>query len=901
MKEQVILSYTKGITRTPSDFLCEDGELAECVNLEVKGQELVPIEMPVDMGVTLGANEELVYVHNIGQSSRKNYITLTKSGSTSIIKAFYLNGTSKNYYSLSVSVEGFTAVASLGMTLVIYGSNAPTYVLFKELTYQVLGSELPEVSLSFNLTGKYRLEESSYNIEETGENQSPTRITGSTEIHQSHVNKFIAENGSNDGKFIYPFFVRYALRLYNGSYVKYSAPVLMLPSVLTSPSVHLLNSDYSGGLKSSDFVVGGYVADLQMKVNNVDDLSNWSDIVKGVSIFITRETFSYNQAYVDESEGKGNFLSESNWSNDDQTRGSVPCEHLGEITEADLLDGWTVVVNTLPEGYKKWKTTDIYNLLGSGVYAVPTFEKGQFLSDLLANSAVYYKYLDVNTSDLIGLSTDYVIVNERFNPYPINTIEQSEVLDLMGDYMSNDVLIPSFVNTYNSRLNIANIKRILYKGYSPDSLCQNLTPATPYHSYNVYVFIHSEGGEDIVVKSNNISDSNLDIYGAYLYYPDTDAYKMVIHDIEQNHYSSIPLAEDMYSNGSYYINLDGLSWISGDPGISETKINYELLPNKLFTSEVNNVFYFPLAGINTVGTGKILGISALTRPISQGQFGEYPLMAFCSDGNFALRVDSEGFYSGISPMQEDIILGHDKLTPLENSILAITKKGILITGASSDLTQIATQLEGRNFMSGSLSDITEGAASFSSLITNSTDVEGFREYLEGARMAYDYSSERIFIYNKSKNYCYVYLFRNGTISKLVMIGEHIITHVIDYPDSVIQTSSGKLYSLYEREDINELTDKRLGFAVTRPMKLGNPLSYKSIRQVKHMFYRESESSSVKCKIYGSNDNITYYLVPSKYGKPFKYYRIAFYTDLLPKEAFAGTALIIDERRNHKLR
>lgn len=896
MKEQVILSYTKGITRTPSDFLCEDGELAECVNLEVKGQELVPIEMPVDMGVTLGANEELVYVHNIGQSSRKNYVTLTQSGSTSIIKAFYLNGTSKNYYSLSVPVEGFTAVASLGMTLVIYGSNAPTYVLFKELTYQVLGSELPEVSLSFNLTGKYRLEESSYNIEETGENQNPTQITGSTEIHQSHVNKFIAEKGNNDGKFMYPFFVRYALRLYNGSYVKYSAPVLMLPSILTSPSVHHLDTTYSGGLKSADFVVGGYVADLQMKVNNVDDLSNWSDIVKGVSIFITRETFSYNQAYVDESEGKGNFLYESNWSNDDQTRGSVPCEHLGEITEADLLDGWTVIVNTLPKGYKKWETTDIYSLLDSGVYAVPTFEKGQLLSDLLANSAVYYKYLDVNTSDLMGLSSEYVILNERFNPYPLNTIEQSEVLDAMGDYMSNDILIPSFVNTYNSRLNIANIKRILYKGYAPDSLTQQITGDS---AYDVYVYIHSEGGNDIIVKSEN--HLTFEMYGAYVYYPDTDAFKMVIVDKTNNQYATIPLVEDMHSNGSYYINLDGLTFTSGNPNISATSVNYELLPNKLFTSEVNNVFYFPLAGINTVGTGKILGISALTRPISQGQFGEYPLMAFCSDGNFALRVDDEGFYSGISPMQEDIILGHDKLTPLENSILAITKKGILITGASSDLSQIATQLGGRNFVSGSLSGITEGAASFSSLITNSTDVEGFREYLEGARMAYDYSSERIFIYNKSKNYCYVYLFRNGTITKLVMNGEHVITHVIDYPDSVIQTSSGKLYSLYEKEDINELTDKRLGFAVTRPMKLGSPLSFKSIRQIKHMFYRESESSSVKCKIYGSNDNITYYLVPSKYGKPFKYYRIAFYTDLLPKEAFAGTALIIDERRNHKLR
>ena len=70
MKEQVLLSYKKGITRTPSDLLCEDGDLAECVNLEVRNEELVPMEMPVDMGVTLASGEELVHVHNISQVGR---------------------------------------------------------------------------------------------------------------------------------------------------------------------------------------------------------------------------------------------------------------------------------------------------------------------------------------------------------------------------------------------------------------------------------------------------------------------------------------------------------------------------------------------------------------------------------------------------------------------------------------------------------------------------------------------------------------------------------------------------------------------------------------------------------------------------------------------------------------
>lgn len=893
MKEIKTISYLKGITRTPSDFLCEDGDLAECVNLEVRGQELVPIEMPVYMGVTLGAGEELVYVHAISQQDRKNYITRTKSGSSYIIKAFYIdNGVRKNY-SLALSINELVSCVSLGMTLVVYSKTAPNYVLFTENDYKVLGSQLPDVSLSFNLTGAYRLEDEVYTIEETGENNSPYSITDSTAVHQAHVNKFIAEKATGQGKFMYPFFVRYALQLYNGQYTRYSAPVLMLPSIYTSPSVHLMGQTLSGGLKSADFIVGGYVADLQMKVNSIGELENWKDVVKGVSIFITRPTYSYNQAYDD----SDNFLKESNPTSNSGTLLSAKCEHIGEITEADTVEGKTVVVNTLPSGYTKFDTKSVYNILGIQTLSVPTIPADELAGDLLASSAVFYKYVAMDTDDLVNASSDYETLAEKYNEYPLETIEQSEKLDTMGDYMTNDILVPSFANAYNSRLNIANITRYLFKGYSPDSLAQQINGNS---AIDAYVFIHSESGNDIVVKSSNFY--TFGVYGAYLYYPDTDAYKMVLVDRTNNRHAVVSLVEDMYSNGSYYFNLEGITFQNGTIEVSATSVNYETLPNKLFTSDVNNPLYFPLAGINTVGTGRILGISALTRPISQGQFGEYPLMAFCSDGNFALRVDSEGFYSGISPMQEDIILGQDKLTAMENSILAITKKGIMITGASSDLALIAQQMDGKNFAASSLDGLADVDSAYKALFNYANDTEGFRDYLEGARMAYDYSSDRIIIYNKEKSYCYVYMFSNGTVSKLVVgDGDKVITHALSYPDSILQTASGKLYSLYEKQDINELSDRRFGFAVTRPLTLGNPLSLKTVRQIKNMFYRESEASSVKYKIFGSNDNITYAPIRSRYGKPYKYYRLAFFTELLPKESFAGSAIVVEERRNHKLR
>ena len=67
------IAYKAGITRTPSDFLCEDGELAECINLTTENEELKVVPQPESMfgGV---AKDPLIYVHE--GSNYKNYITL---------------------------------------------------------------------------------------------------------------------------------------------------------------------------------------------------------------------------------------------------------------------------------------------------------------------------------------------------------------------------------------------------------------------------------------------------------------------------------------------------------------------------------------------------------------------------------------------------------------------------------------------------------------------------------------------------------------------------------------------------------------------------------------------------------------------------------------------------------
>ena len=201
-----------------------------------------------------------------------------------------------------------------------------------------------------------------------------------------------------------------------------------------------------------------------------------------------------------------------------------------------------------------------------------------------------------------------------------------------------------------------------------------------------------------------------------------------------------------------------------------------------------------------------------------------------------------------------------------------------------------------------LNNIGTSIPELANLVSKGSDNTGFLSYVYGSRMAFDYASNRLLVYNPSKTYSYLYNFDNGTVSKIIINGgKKIISSVLDYPDTIVQDESGVLYSLYEKVDISMQESRQYGIALTRPLKLGAALAMKSIKQIIHLTSNHGNGSYVKYLLYGSNDNVTYYRISSRFGKPYKYYRVAIYTHLLPKESLSGTALTIEERRTHKYR
>ena len=876
MKEKILLTYRKGITHSPSDMLCEDGDLEECVNLEVKGQELVPMEMPVKLGFSLESGESLILVHNT-KIDDKNYVTI-KNG---VLRIFKVIGTSKSYYDFTLDCGDVKSIQYIGNSIVVYTEDSPHYILYSNGGYKYLGSKLPEVNLSFDLSGDFVVSDKFELVTPDAETLEDEDFQKSVSLSLlAEVNKFVEEESIAKGKFMFPFFVRYALRMFDGSYTGHSAPILMLPSTNIAPFV-VSNTEMEGSNaiinKKLEAQAGAFVAQLEASINSVNgDFEEWKDVISSVDVFVSRQIYTYDQ-------NGENFY--TGWT-----------EQAGESSQ---FVGTYNGASTIWDGYTQMKNKATVDISDNYLHRwhIPR-RTSEDINGEITSTSLFYKYSSVSVDEV--LDGDSVSLSGT-----LSALEVGEALT--DDYMTHDIFVPESSFVYNGRLNISSIRRMLFDGFPVDSMTNMVKQATEdgfdydllFGRYRVYTYIKSpNGGDDIIVKSETSKNGSL--FGTFVFYPDSDAYKMVIEDVSNSRHATLQLTEHPLLNGAFaFVGFQPLSFVSGSAGISTTD-NVETQLNKLYVSNVNNLYHFPLEGIYTVGSDRIIGISAVTRPISQGQFGEFPLIAFCSDGNYAMRVDEQGYYSAISPVQEDVVLSNDKITPMENSVIIITQKGIMLT-AGGEMQKIASQMDGGVFNVSTLDSIGTSVSGLSGLVANSSDTTGFLSYVYGSRMAFDYASNRLFVYNPNKSYSYVYNFGNDTLTKMTLPdGAKIITSVIDYPDTIIQDSSGNLYSLYTKEDVSIKSQRQYGVAVSRPLKMGAALSLKSVKQVMNLASYAGDSF-VKYKLYGSNDNVEYYRISSRFGKPYKYYRVAIYTYILPKEAVSGTALIVEPRREYKLR
>jgi hypothetical protein len=354
---------------------------------------------------------------------------------------------------------------------------------------------------------------------------------------------------------------------------------------------------------------------------------------------------------------------------------------------------------------------------------------------------------------------------------------------------------------------------------------------------------------------------------------------------------------------------------SGSPGTGSP--NPERLYNEIFVSEVNNPFVFRAEGNITVGNGDILGISTLTQAISQGQFGQYPLIVFTTEGIWAASTSSTGLFSAVHPMSREVCNNPKSITQTDGAVFFSSAKGLMVV-VGNDVRNVSDQMAGKT-------------NSFKILVNNAEEEQlvnlgNFREFLASCFIAYDYRDSLLWIFNASYDACYVYSIKSGTFGKYDFGTGKNVTNVINYyPDYLLQNSDGVL-SLLARSDINNdgTTPQGGTFTlntyntrlITRPMKLENALALKSLMQIRHIkdFTPRTTTETVDgqtvthhwpalaLRIFASNNLDHWTELNSLRGTPWKYYRFRYdFTNMIATDRFAGTMVVTQERRTNKMR
>jgi hypothetical protein len=315
------------------------------------------------------------------------------------------------------------------------------------------------------------------------------------------------------------------------------------------------------------------------------------------------------------------------------------------------------------------------------------------------------------------------------------------------------------------------------------------------------------------------------------------------------------------------------------------------MPNKLYTSQVNNPFYFPLSGINTVGTGRIIGISSAAKALSEGQFGQFPLYAFTTEGVWAMEVAADGTYSARQPISRDVCTGRESITQMDSSVLFATERGIMQISGSA-VSCITDSID---------ADKPFSPSSLPLLHLISLDATNFkatplRQFVKGCSMVYDYTNQQVIVSNPAYEHALVLSLKSGQWAHMDM---KIDRAVPSYPNALAMTE-GKLVDFSTRLD--EEVQVSL---ITRPFKLDAPDIHKTIRQI---IQRGVRNTGIQA-LYASNDLQNWVSVwacngarmGAFSGTPYKYFRMVLSLEALSDTSLSGFSVDYVPKLTDRLR
>lgn len=945
----------KGLSLTPDEMSVENGALSLCGNLELHDGALRPSIVtgtPLSQPLTInGVVAKILYVHETG--NYRHLIAIASSaiywflqdgslGSTTPIKSF-------DYEASVLSVN------SIGNTLIIVATDGIHYALWVDGGYKNLPQKPPFVEITFSISDDYPENYSNGGVDAEGsangfreafqqttyscndvfdkvkmsltdfmngdvecltiKEDKQSDLTQSIYALVNRTNNLIARKG----RFYANFFVRYCYRMFDGSMIMHSSPVFIPVQI---PDSYMVLSANAFSFNATDGVINTYdeftfqredgknntsrvhitkVAfiyyprnvDLRYTILDAkrNELEKWKDVIKSVDIFITPPISN-----VDTSEKISSL----------------------RTGRRNYMLGKGLLSLTYESGSNKIGDTSVY---------FPSLSQDAYRNKL-KNTSAFYKVCSLKISDLTNYTTKKLPVDKNA-VYQVSLQEQ-----MKDDYKTHNSLFAKGSYVYNHRLNLYGMKEKLFQGFSgyvmlPGLYILKYDDSTDNQKYRykiqkIVVSLNTTSGTKYVESSDKFfSRQDIDVFmisNLVKFYPDSRADKMAIFckDSSDNDVIFVfPLEQCAELNGAMHMgdftdNFEQYKVESFDYTVDDVVE----LSNKIYTSESDNAFYFPLNGINTVGIGTIQGIASTTRALSQGQFGQYPLMAFSTDGIWAMEVSSKGTYSSIHPISREVCSNPKSITQLDQSVLFATNRSISRI-AESQVVSMSDVLDGPGFnISGSLGkflnffvDAEGDSESVKTTKAQMRQLINFTsspiEFFQRCQVIYDYKNSRIFCLDVTQTsktstadtVALCYSIKDNAWSTFLI--QNVLTAINSYPHPYIQYRDGSVMVLDKGYDYEDTTEYH-GIIVTRTLKFDEDNVPDSITGYIHSL---TSGSIPVMWLYGSNDNQNWHYIGRLGGMKssymathsYRFFRIALYLKMKSMNQYFATRLEIIRR------
>lgn len=841
--EKKIIQF-KGMSNAPDDQVAQDGQMAVLLNARIKNGEIVPTREDLKIEISRTANVKKVVFH------QERLLELRLDGKIMVFpsyKAEFHNESMSNAFK-SVQVDDF---AIMGNMVILFGMDGDTYyVLWRGSYYKFLGT-IPKVSPSMNISKK------TLTLENLG----------------------MDFENPDAGNFFKNSRLGYVNKAYNNVYDEkgYIDRAMFISTLTLVDDTKIITDSMYCELASSDIGPNNFVItrDNKMTINyfklNVygGTVSNdWKDLIKSIDIYSTGSIPSYKEADVEHLWAPGLTGYKT------KTFRDIVLKGRGELYE-ELENALFYKIGTISDGKYK-ELTDSTS------------------PSVLAVQEVFYKTANQNITKYKGMT-----YNNRLHAYYIEKKLSPDVFPLRriiaGENGTNlNVHIQTCIKEGELYSEVASKKYDI----------KDLSPVI--FSYNDDVeklailtrdgFLETDKEGTTIMGAMFKSHSSLSISHFYELkgfprhqFPFEKLQNALVPGRYSCHHLGPRYGEDLSMARSVIKGIDCVFWETPITGFSATNEDLEftvttggdfllspIKPNRFFnttygqaydkmTSRVkdynkqrnilkvsllDNPFCFPNEQTYKFD-GDIVAVKNTAETVSQGQFGQYPLYVFTTDGIWAMQVDTSGKTAYISQAQVSREVCTGGVCAINDGIAFTTNKGIMVI-KGEQTAFLSDALDGLRC------EMFENSYSLLSAIgdrgAGMKKAVPIREYVKGAKLGYNNNENELLVFNPGFDYSYVY----NTSSNLWKMCDK------SYEETTEGVGPLGELILYKGEN-----DDRYIFrggeknnpilAITRPLKT-DLSDYKRLRQVA---LRTTFKGSLNFYVLGSNDGANFVCITGK--------------------------------------